>query len=125
MSPAVERLTEPCRACGGPVYLVSGIAGRAKCSQCGGEYLVAQTAVGEQLRGPVFTPPAMQRRWSRVAWQAVALLSAATVVLALASLGLALPPRVMLAVGIAGGLCMAAVGVWIMAGDLFDRHRGG
>lgn len=67
--------------------------------------------------------PREPRRLHRLAWQAVALLSASTVVLALAALGLALPPRVMLAVGIAGGLCVAAVGVWIMAGALYDSTR--
>lgn len=105
MTTTVERLAERCPDCDDPLYRVKGRR-VAVCASCN--------------TGRLMVTP---RRWTRIAWQIVALLSAATLVLALAAIGLALPPRVMLAIGIAAGLAVALYGVWIMAGAIYDERK--
>lgn len=132
----VRRLEEPCRQCGSPVYQLGTDA--PKCSHCGlcpplrwSDGVVPQPPVGRGTGftqwdaaaddAPMVTPA--RDRWRSAGLQLAVTFLALAAILLLAAIGLALPPRLMLAVGFAVIVTGAVAGIWLAAGELVAEWK--
>lgn len=112
----VRRLEEPCRQCGSPIYQLG--TGAPKCSHCGLTVLQWDAAADD---APMVTPA--RDRWRSAGLQLAVTFLALAAILLLAAIGLALPPRLMLAVGFGVIVTGAVAGIWLAAGELVAEWR--